>query len=166
MERNKMLTSKNMFKKNDSDETNEAHLFATTLVPLRLTSSNGIIYWHNPCPSSTRYCRPINFFYKKETTNTTCKVKNDIDDQIKALAPTEISIDEKVLQVSHQLLFTMLDGKVANAVSNTAGTQRCFLCRLTVKDFNNLDLAMSQPVDDTSLLEMGLSPLHARIKFF
>jgi len=65
------------------------------LVPLRLTfdktDDTNDILWKKLTPSSTCYCRPINyFFYKKETKNNTCKEVEAIENEIKVLVPIEI----------------------------------------------------------------------------
>lgn len=60
----------------------------------------------------------------------------------------------------------MVDGKVCNAVTETSSAQRCYICNLTSKDFNNLDKVLSMQVIDPSRLQFGLSVLHAWIRFF
>lgn len=58
-------------------EYTDANMFLFSLVPLRLTfgmtDDTNDILWKNLTPSSTRYCRPIKFLYKKETKYNTCK---------------------------------------------------------------------------------------------
>lgn len=53
----------------DSDLA-DSNMFVTSYVPLRMVtkSDHSKIIWKNPRPSSTRYCRPIRFQFKKETT--------------------------------------------------------------------------------------------------
>jgi len=50
-------------------DQSDANMFLFSLVPLRLTfiaaDSTNDILWKNQTPSSTRYCRPIKFVYKK-----------------------------------------------------------------------------------------------------
>lgn len=56
-----------------NNEMNDSSLFVTSYVPLQLLTIAGDpkhsqIIWKNPRPSSTRYCRPLRFQFKKETT--------------------------------------------------------------------------------------------------
>lgn len=43
----------------------ELGVFTSSLVPLELSSSTGVV-WSNEVPSSTRYCRPIRIQFRKE----------------------------------------------------------------------------------------------------
>lgn len=52
------------------------------------------------------------------------------------------------------------------AITETTSTQRCFICNLTSKDFNNIEKCCNTHIIDTSRLEFGLSVLHANIRFF
>jgi hypothetical protein len=59
----------------------------------------------------------------------------------------------------------MIDGKVCNSLSNTASTQRCYLCKATSKEFNNLDSMVEREVIERHL-QLGISSLHAWIRCF
>ncbi|EFN79904.1 hypothetical protein EAI_01958, partial [Harpegnathos saltator] len=37
------------------------------------------------------------------------------------------------LQVSHNMLFTMIDGSICNVISGTNSTQTCYICGATPK---------------------------------
>jgi len=78
-------------------EYTDANMFLFSLVPLRLTfgktDDTNDILWKNLTPSSTCYCRPIKFFYKKETKNNTCKEVKAIENEIIALVTIEIVLD-------------------------------------------------------------------------
>jgi len=47
--------------------TNDENIFATTLIPLRLSTSSNIILWNNRASQSARFCRPINIQYCTES---------------------------------------------------------------------------------------------------
>lgn len=69
-------------------------------------------------------------------------------------------MDGKEITVSYKLTLIMIDGKVCNAITNTASTQRCYLCNVTSKDFNNIDAILQKEVKEANL-QFGLSTLHA-----
>lgn len=102
----------------------------------------------------------------RETTNVIVHEVKKIENQIKLLKPTTGKMNGNNVFIRHTLLFPMIDGKECNAIAENPGTQRCYLCQLTCKDFNNLDLIKKQKVEDESKMRFGLSPLHAWIRFF
>ncbi|XP_060868603.1 uncharacterized protein LOC132943582 [Metopolophium dirhodum] len=112
-------------------EYTDANMFLFSLVPLRLTfgmtDDTNDILWKNLTPSSTRYCRPIKFLYKKETKYNTCKEVEAIENEIKALVPIEIVLNNISVPVHCKLVMTMVDGKVINNLTDTS-SQRCFIC--------------------------------------
>lgn len=146
---------------NDSD----ANIFQSSLVPLQLISrkNKDLIVWKNPTPSSPRYCRPIRIRFIRETSDVTNEEIGYINSQIQTLQETRISRTEGDLSIKHLLLMTMVDAKVCNASTDTASTLRCYICKATSKDFN--DLSKIKEVN-TESLTFGLSVLHARIRFF
>lgn len=70
------------------------------------------------------------------------------------------TMDGKQITVSYKLALTMIDGKVCNALTNTAFTQRCYLCNATSKDFNNIDAILQIEIKEANL-QFGLFTLHA-----
>lgn len=73
---------------NDSLQDNS--LFVTSYVPLQLvtkssTPQDAKVIWKNPRPSSTRYCRPIRFNFKKETTEVCIEERNYLTKKIDML---------------------------------------------------------------------------------
>lgn len=151
----------------DSQEDSDAAILMTSFVPIQLVNENkNIVVWQNPRTSSTRYCRPIRFCFQRETADVTVEEKNRVQEEIRTLHPTSVEVkgQDRQCVVHHTLLFTMIDGKVCNAITETSSTQRCYVCSLTSKDFNNLEKVMSTPVDETKL-EFGLSILHGWIRF-
>lgn len=149
-----------------SDES----IFYTSLVPLQLIYNNhetdeGTIVWKNPRPSSPRFCRPIRLQFVHEDVQSTLKEVTDIEQQIAGLAPYTTEQNEKSISVTYCMSFTMIDGKVCNAVTGTTSAQRCFLCKATSKDFNNIDKIIKMDIT-TDNLRFGISTLHAWIRFF
>lgn len=129
----------------DDESKSDASIFFTSLVPLQLISidkntSEKIIVWKNPRPSSPRFCRPIKIEFLHETTEATVKQTENIKEQASKLIPFNTVLDGKDITVNYELALTMIDGKVCNAITGTASTQRCYLCNATSKDFNNIDL--------------------------
>lgn len=101
----------NSINKKDTD------LFMFSMVPLvlrckKIDSGDTVILWKNPRPSSTRYCRPIKFEFKKETIQSTIDEVNAIEEEIKTLIPTTVISNNIEIQVLNKFMFTMVDGKV------------------------------------------------------
>jgi hypothetical protein len=71
-----------------SDDTSDSDIFMFSIVPIILrclttNSSSHKILWENPRKSSTKFCRPIKFLLKKETSITTVEEVNAVELQIK-----------------------------------------------------------------------------------
>lgn len=152
------------------DSKSDAHVFFTSVVPLQLVcydqqSKEEIVVWKNPRPSSPRFCRPLRLLFLREDTESTLNEVQIVEEQIKSLRPFESVIDGKEISVMYKLLFTMIDGKVCNAVSLTKSAQRCYLCGATSKDFNAIDTVLQREINETNL-KFGLSTLHAWIRCF
>ncbi|PZC70923.1 hypothetical protein B5X24_HaOG214604 [Helicoverpa armigera] len=150
----------------DEEDISDENLFLTSLVPLRLTDAKNDtnVHWFNNSPSSTRLCRPVQFQFTKETREI---IKNEIsrmEGEIKNLNESIVNVDGKIYKVKHNLMFTMIDGKVAQTVTDTASNAVCFICKAKPTEMNDLNHVRTKVVDEDAL-KVGLSPLHARIKF-
>lgn len=82
---------------NENPGRSDENIFMASLVPLHFRCHNEKkndyqIIWENPLYSSTRFYRPIMFEYIKETIESTKQVVEKIENQIKKLNPTLISI--------------------------------------------------------------------------
>ncbi|KAL0832212.1 hypothetical protein ABMA28_001664 [Loxostege sticticalis] len=131
----------------------------TSLVPLKLTDGEDNTLWTNPKPCSALYCRPVQFTFVKESEAVVINHKRQMDDEIKALIPTECSNSNRV---THQLMMTMIDAKVCTYLSKARSNASCYLCLAKPTEMNRLDAVTSKTVcSDT--YEFGLSSLHARI---
>ena len=131
-------TFKQKFQNSDDSDAN---IFQSSFVPLRLICHIGKqkkLLWQNPAPSSTRYCRPIRLRFIRGSKDVTNDEIEYLENQIKGLRKSEIiNAFGGNLQTKHIFLFTMIDGKVCNAATNTTSTMRCYICGQTSKDFKD-----------------------------
>lgn len=150
----------------EDEDASDASILLTSLVPLRITSSNdkNLLIWQNPKPSSPRFCSPIKLQYIPENVTLNLEKNSYVKDQIAKLASLVTIIDGKVITVNFKLLFTMIDGKVRNTITITKSNMRYYLCGATSKQFNNLDEVSLLPVNEKNL-RYGLASLHAWIHF-
>ena len=81
------------------------------------------------------------------------------------LLPTEVTVLGRRVNVRQELLLTMTDGKICNALTSTSSTQRCYVCEASPKEMNNLVTTKEKEVNFKSF-SFGLSTLHAWIGFF
>lgn len=139
----------------------ETNLFASFICPIKLiVKDTNTIIWHNPTPSSTRYCRPLRLQFVKETEDVIrsehASIKREIDD----LQPYV----EGDITVYHTLILTMVDGKVCQVLSGTPSSSTCFMChpKTNPSRMNNIEEIKRK---ETSLenIKFGLSPLHLYI---
>lgn len=148
--------------KYESNSATDEFLFVFTFVPLRLLNGETVL-WQNPRPSSTMYCHPIKFSFAKETTEFTVSETNKVFEEIKELLPTLCTFEGSQISVKHDLVFTMIDGKVCNALTETSSAQKCYICGVTPKNMN--DESRDFPCNPDRL-GFGLSTLHAWIRSF
>lgn len=145
----------------------DSHLLMTCFVPLQLFCGDGEskeILWHNPTPSSTRYCRPIKLEFVKETYEIIRKEEFHVSDQISKLMPTIIHTTVGEIKVHHKLTLSMVDGKVINSLTGTKSAQKCNVCSAGPAEMNKIDKVMQRKID-VKALELGLSTLHAYLRF-
>lgn len=146
----------------DTSES-DAYIFLSSIVLLRLYCTlNEKIVWQNSTPSSPRFCRPIRIRFVKETAEIIREEIDYIQKQIDSLEPLNTEQNREII-VKHTMAFTMVDGKVCNAATNTKSTIKCYICGATSKNFNNL--SKKNEVNEESL-GFGLFILHARIRLF
>ncbi|KAF2892509.1 hypothetical protein ILUMI_13664, partial [Ignelater luminosus] len=102
----------------------DSDIFFTSLAPLRfIRNSDSTLIWQNPRPSSTRFCRHIHFYFKKETAEFARKEANKVKKEIEELQPSTLNINNRNIQVKHILNFMMINGKLINAVTSTTSSQ-------------------------------------------
>ena len=101
----------------------------------------------------------------KETSEISRNEKQYIKSQIDHLYPITVDLEDgEQLLLFHQLVFTIIDGKVCSAITDTS-SQTCFICKANPTEMNDIDARQKKPVH-TDNLAFGLSILHARIRFF
>ncbi|CAG9760196.1 unnamed protein product [Ceutorhynchus assimilis] len=148
----------------ESETGSDTNIFQSSFVPLQLICEvNKKIIWQNPTPSSPRYCRPIRIRFVKESVNTTKEEISYVEEATNLLEPTRVTLFHADFSVRHKMMLTMIDGKICNAATDTTSTMKCYICGLTSKDFNNLQINREV---NTEVLKFGLSILHARIRIF
>lgn len=148
----------------ESELISDANLFITSFVPIRLTDEeSGAIIWQNPVPSSVRFCRPISIEFCKETPEKTKSVVDEIKNQIQTLLPSIINNEGVGVQVKHELFLTMVDGKVAQALTDTPSSSTCTICGATPRQMNDLTKVIARPENENAY-QCGLSTLHAWIR--
>lgn len=160
-------SNQNTFKQKLAEGVSDRDLLMISVVPIQLFAirkdvDEKLVIWQNPRPSSVRYCRPIKFWFCKETPEATRTEVQKVEAQIENLTPTEIQLDSQSCRIKHTLILTMIDGKVCNALTSTS-SQVCYICGISPKNINKLDMFNFEPLDSTRL-QYGLSTLHAWIR--
>jgi hypothetical protein len=59
----------------------------------------------------------------------------------------------------------MINSNVWNAITDTASTQTCYICKATPKEMNHIDKVVGRPENEAAV-QFGLSTLHAWIRCF
>ena len=70
--------------------------------------------------------------------------------------------NDQCIEVNFKMSLTMIDGKVAQALTETKSSSSCTICQKTSSQLSQ------PPTQDDSFneaYEFGMSPLHARIRF-
>ncbi|KAJ4437537.1 hypothetical protein ANN_17682 [Periplaneta americana] len=152
----------------DGDSFTDSEIFLLSFVPLLLYSEKddktNILYWENPRPSSTKYCRPINIKLKHETSDLIKEEIDCINNQINNIQSTIVDFNNIAVEIKHELKMTMVDGKVCNTVVENKSAQVCYICGASPKHMNDIDSVQQRTVDHKSF-SFGLSILHAWIRF-
>lgn len=160
------------YKQRFNNESNsDSSIFFTSIVPIRLSlrqisKPDDVIIWQNLRPSSARFCRPIKLQFCKETKELTNREKANMDSQINTLVPFSTKLGDINIEVSYDIFLTMIDVKVGNALTDNNSTQKCFVCGATSKQFNDIEKVSLRSVINKDYLKLGLSTLHAWIRFF
>lgn len=151
----------------DAENANDESLFATTLIPLRLSTSTGLILWNNQTPQSARYYRPIKLQFVKESRDVILAQKFCIEQQIAKLQVFDIMLQNFSIKIHFSLFLTLIDGKILNTITDTKSMQTCLICHATPKQFNDLSNKTNGLfLPDSNSLQYGISPLHTWIRFF
>ena len=133
-------------------------IFMASIVPLKLTNTSGDTIWQNERPSSTAFCRPWSFKFMQETESNVKIEMAAFETEIAELTPTSY----ENTTISHNLLLTMIDGKIHSFISGTSSAV-CDLCKSRPVEMNNLQVVRDKPVNE-DMFKHGLSSLHAWIR--
>lgn len=160
-------SSQSNYKQKFADpNADDSSIFISSLVPIVLhdVDQSENVYWRNLKPSSTTLCRPLRLQFQKETEEFVLQIDREIKEEIDELTTTVIIKENYTIEISHQLICTMIDGKICNHLSGNKSSQTCFICNATPKSMNKLDLVYKRP-KNTEFYKYGLSTLHAWIRF-
>jgi len=83
--------------------------------------------------------------------------------KIEYITLSKVSFGDRHLEVKHELILSMIDGKVCNAITHTTSTQKRYLCGST-KDFKDIDRMINTIV--TENLHYGILVLNGWVRFF
>ncbi|KAJ8666627.1 hypothetical protein QAD02_008289 [Eretmocerus hayati] len=139
-------------------------MFLICMVPLKLVDEDNNVIWKNPTPSSTRYCRPIEFEFPKETTQNTIKKYEKYQEDMDNLQPFSSEVLGPEAVVTHECICSIIDGKTCNALTGQTCSNNCNVCRAKPSQLDDLKFAETVQVEPENL-RFGLSPLHCRIRF-
>lgn len=140
----------------------DSSIFICSFVPIKIYSiENGEVLWENSSPSSTRFCRPIEFKFVKEEETKVKTIVQRINEEISSLT----SISEEGILMKRMLLFTIIDNKICNIMTNTKSSMKCYLCGASPKEMNDLNAVKKKIVKD-EYFSFGLSSLHCWIRCF
>lgn len=141
----------------------DSSVFICSLVPIKIyNSENNEILWQNNYPSSTRFCRPIQFKFIKEERNEVKSCIKDIQNQISLLTPTILG---EGIFITHKLLLTMVDNKICNILTDTRSSMKCYICNASPKQMNDINSTKTRTVK-MEHYSFGLSSLHCWIRCF
>lgn len=137
-----------------------------SLVPLRLEYGNNTltsVIWENPRPCSPKNCLPIMFEYAKESKDKILSEFRNIKNEIKKLKPSKIKINDTTYYVEHQLMCTMVDGKVCQHLTETSSAANCIVCGAKPSEMNNLSQILHRE-EKIESFSFGLQVLHLWIR--
>ena len=138
-------------------------LMTSQMVPLQATALVGNEYkivYSNSAPNSANSCRPIRLSFEQESKDSILRESARLQDEVSQLVPYILSEEPRV-QVTFKGLFTMIDGKVLNELTNNPSSANCPICHKTSKQMSNQSTNF-EPVEGS--LAFGVSPLHFGIR--
>lgn len=105
---------KQTFSESSNRTDYDLFMFSMVPLPLRFTDECGDkhIIWKNPRYSSTWFCRPIKFEFKKESIISTQEEVEAVKSEIINLHPTIYMRGTEEIKIKHTMIFSMIDRKV------------------------------------------------------
>ena len=101
--------------------------------------------------------------FSKETNLLTTTKTNQVLKEVSQLVLTSLRLNESQITVKHDLILSMIDGKVCNALTDPSSQQKCYICGATLKMMNG---ELKDLVVKKEHYGFGLSTLHAWNPFF
>lgn len=147
------------------DNATDSSIIMMSLVPLMIRSNDSAqsVLWQNAYASSTRYCRPIKFLFAKESKDIVQREYKVLQEDIKALTQTPITVNGRKMTADHDLTMTMVDGKLINAVTKTSDCN-CNICGAKPSQMNDFELIRTFKCNKDNF-SFGISSLHCWIRF-
>eukprot|EP00734_Pompholyxophrys_sp_LG126_P000280 Pompholyxophrys_sp_v1_NODE_85_length_2191_cov_13.368446.p1 type:complete len:611 gc:universal NODE_85_length_2191_cov_13.368446:242-2074(+) len=131
-----------------------------SIVPIQILNEDGSRQiWANPIPSSSRFCRPLRLEFVKESTDESQSEFKTIASEVLAVQPTSYK-DWVAIHLFHAVMF---DGKCTHALAGVLSNAVCDICQCKPSQMNNPTVFINLPLNKFTL-QLGVSPLHARIR--
>ena len=145
----------------------EESLFQTAIVPLKLNIGDQNV-WLNKKPNSSHFCRPLKIQYKRESKELSKEEFSRLKSELDNIEPFHVSLvtennNQLNIQIKIRVDFTMFDGKVINAITDTNSTQSCNICGAKPSEMNKIEVIRNKEVNNQAC-ELGLSSLHCWLR--
>jgi hypothetical protein len=102
----------------------------------------------------------MKFVFTKESDKVTKNETGEIQKQIQKLVP---AAEKDNLTVSSERVFTMVNGKVCNSMTDTRSAQICYICGAKPTEVNNFK-KVYRKTPNVKHYSFGLSVLHSWIR--
>jgi len=99
--------------------------------------------WHNPCPSSVRYCGPI---IQHTKNHCFASGRNLIHIRPNKGNPTHTNTANKTSYIKHKMILTRTDGKTYNVIM-LSSAQICCILGTKLKEMNHLENTLKIEAD-------------------
>lgn len=105
-------------------------LLSEHFMSLMLKTDEGEVVWRNPNPQTDSFCRVRSMSWTKETDVITRKFFEQFFEEVDEINdnPICITVGEVTMCITIEALYTMIDGKVVNAIVGNRDTHACPLC--------------------------------------
>ncbi|KAJ8686062.1 hypothetical protein QAD02_021855 [Eretmocerus hayati] len=125
----------------------------------------GKYQWINPTPGSTRFCRPLQLSFEKETPES---IKSDyakMKSEMSELRPHAFPLSNgKRVRVTFEIHTTLYDGKCVNTITENPSNCRCPMCHLTQAEVAEVVKKGSEFTIITENVQFGLGLLHVNLR--
>lgn len=105
-------------------------LLSENFMCLQLITSSGEEIYNNPNPQSDFFCRPRSLSWTKETDAITLEMFTKFYEEVNGIKtnPVIITVDNIRLQITAEAVYSLIDGKAANAIVGNKNTHACPVC--------------------------------------